>query len=86
MNLYEFVCIIQVRRSARLKCDRFIGSGLMKENLQMCKSNSAGSSENFKNADTCKVIMKNDATIAILQGYYRCTRLRYRYVGGKLPV
>ena len=27
----------------------------MKENLQMCKSNSAGSSENFKNADTCKV-------------------------------
>ena len=27
----------------------------MKQNLQMCKSNSAGSSENFKTADTCKV-------------------------------
>ena len=28
----------------------------MKDKLQMCKSNSAGSSENFKNADTCKVV------------------------------
>ena len=48
--------IIQVRRSAKLKCDRFVGTGMMKHKRQICKLTSAGSSENTDNSDTRKVM------------------------------